>query len=250
VGRRQQQMRTEGLSRFLLYVLGHRPDEFGLVPDESGFISCKELLQALGEEEGWRHVRRSHIHEVLLGNDRALFQSEDERLRSTDHRWELDVHRPVLPVPTILYAAIRRRAHPVVMEHGLKKPGDRPLVLSASRDMAARIGRRRGPDPVILEILGAAAAENGVAFYGFGDLFLSPDIPVRFIAGPPVPKDVMEGRKEKDKTADKPSKVPSSPTPGTFVLDPSRDPDLFRQSKGRKRKGWKEAARKMRKGQR
>jgi hypothetical protein len=59
---------------------------------------------------------------------------------------------------------------------------------------------------------------------------------------------MLEGRKEKDKPAQKPSKGQPSPTPGTFILDLSRDPDLYRKAKGKKRKGWKEAARKMRKG--
>jgi len=58
----------------LVYMLGHRPDEFGLVPDSEGFIPYKELLQAIHEEEGWRYVRRSHINEVLFGGgiDRSL----------------------------------------------------------------------------------------------------------------------------------------------------------------------------------
>jgi putative RNA 2'-phosphotransferase len=229
-------------------VLGHRPDEFGLVPDREGFVAYKELLQALHEEDDWRYVRRSHINEILLGSDRALFQLEDDRIRSMECRWELDLYHPVPALPKILFTPIRQRAHSVVMEKGLKVPGDRLLVLSPNRDMAVRIGRRRDQDPVVLEILAEPAVEKRVLFYAFGDLFLSPEIPGRFIAGPPAPKEMLEGRKEKDKPAQKPSKGQPSPTPGTFILDLSRDPDLYRKAKGKKRKGWKEAARKMRKG--
>ena len=39
-------------------------------------------------------------------------------------------------------------------------------------------------------------------------------------------------------------------TPGTFPLDSSRDPDPYRRAKGKKRKGWKEEARKVRRGKR
>lgn len=236
----------EGLSRFLVYVLGHRPDEFGLVPDKEGFVAYKDLIQALGEEEGWRYVRRSHIQEILLGNDRALFQEENDRIRSMDRRWKIGAAHPAPSLPGILFTAIRRRAHPVVMEKGLKGSEDRPLALSANRDMALRIGRRRNQDPVVLEVSAASAQGKGILFYSFGDLVLTHDIPARFIAGPPVPKEVAEARKEKDTSAKKPVKATTMPTPGTFVLDPSRDPDRLRQSKGRKRKGWKEAARKMR----
>jgi putative RNA 2'-phosphotransferase len=248
LGRRQQQMRTEGLSRFLVYVLGHRPDEFGLVPDRDGFVPFKELLQALHEEVEWRYVRRSHINEILLGNDRGLFESKEGRIRSIEHRWELNFHHPVAFPAKILFTAIRRRAHAVAMEKGLRGGIDRPILLATDRDMALRVGRRRDQeDPVVLEIMAGAAAEKRIGFYSFGDLFLGTEIPARFIAGPPVPKETTEGIKETDKVTQRPApKAAPPPAPGTFILDPSRDPDRYRKAKGKKPKGWKEAARKTR----
>ena len=229
-------------------MLGHRPDEFGLVPDSEGFVPYKELLQAIHEEEGWRYVRRSHVNEVLLGRDRSLFESEDERIRSVEQRWELDLHTSARVLPKILFTAIRRKAHPVVMERGLSPAEDKHLVLTPVREMALRIGRRRDQTPVLLEILAEVAREKRALFFSFGDLFLSPEIPAKSIAGPPLPKEMLERRKEKGKEKEKPVKEPPTPTPGTFTLDPSRDPDPYRRAKGKKRKGWKEAARKMRKG--
>ena len=42
------------IAGFLSYVLGRRPDEFGLVLDEDGFITIKEFLKAVNEEDGCR----------------------------------------------------------------------------------------------------------------------------------------------------------------------------------------------------
>jgi putative RNA 2'-phosphotransferase len=61
---------------------------------------------------------------------------------------------------------------------------------------------------------------------------------------------MLERKKEKDKPTEKTAKSLPTPTPGTFTLDPLRDPDRYRKAKGKKRKGWKENARKMRKGRR
>ena len=232
----------------LVYMLGHRPDEFGLVPDIEGFIHFKELLQAIHEEEGWRYVRRSHINEVFLGRDRSLFESEDERIRSVERRWELDPHNPTRFLPKILFTAVRRKAHPVVMERGLRAVEDRYLILTPVREMALRIGRRRDQKPVLLEILAEVAKEKRALFFSFGDLFLSPGIPAKAIEGPPLPKELPEDRREKGKKKEKPAKGPLPISSGTFFLDPSRDPDPYRKAKGKKRKGWKENARKMRKG--
>ena len=35
------------LAKFLAYILGNRPDEFGLVPDPDGYVKIKALLKVL-----------------------------------------------------------------------------------------------------------------------------------------------------------------------------------------------------------
>lgn len=250
MGKRHQQIKVENLSRFLVYVLGLRPDEFGLVPDMDGFVSYKELLQAMHEEEGWRYVRQSHINEVLMGKDRQLFQTEGKRIRVLEKKWDLDLHTPAPAPPRILFIAVRKRAHPVVMENGLISKDGMHLVLSPDKKMAERIGKRRDHHPVVLEIMSGIAEEQGIRFYSFGNLFVCPHIPSRFIAGPPVPKEVLEKRHEDREKKSKAAPIQDDPAPGTFSLDSARDPDLRRRAKGKKRKGWKEEARKLRKRKR
>ncbi len=46
----------EDLAKVLTYLLCHRPDEFGLVLDPEGFVSVKQLLQALAGEKGLAHA--------------------------------------------------------------------------------------------------------------------------------------------------------------------------------------------------
>ena len=55
---------VDKLSKLIVYMLGRQPDEFGLLPDENGYVKIKDLMKALGEEPGWRHVRLNHIREV------------------------------------------------------------------------------------------------------------------------------------------------------------------------------------------
>jgi len=241
---------VDNLARFLLYVLGRKPYEFGLVPDPTGFVTYRELLQALHEEPGWRYVRQSHINEVLLGKSRHLFQPEEKGIRATETHWDMDLENPSTLVPVILYTAVRRKAHPVVMEKGLKSPQGRFLTLSPERDMALRIGKRRDREPVVLEVLTIDAGRKGVRFFTFGDLFLSSEVPSKFISGPPVSREVPEHRRAEAAREERSSRKRTSETPGTFVLDPGRDPDPYRRAKGRKRKGWKEEAKKIRRGKR
>jgi len=63
-----------------------------------------------------------------------------------------------------------------------------------------------------------------------------------------TPDKGLEKWLKKEAKKQKPNADLKPPTPGSFSLDPGRDPDPFRRAKGKKRKGWKEDARKMRRG--
>ncbi|MBW1849659.1 MAG: RNA 2'-phosphotransferase [Deltaproteobacteria bacterium] len=70
------------LAKFLLYVLGRRPDEFGLVTDPDGFVKIKELLKAVNEEEGWGYVRIGHLDEVVITVSDAFIEIEGDSIRA------------------------------------------------------------------------------------------------------------------------------------------------------------------------
>lgn len=245
--KRSQQFKLEDLARMLVYVLGYRPDEFGLAPDGEGFVSLKELLQALHEEPSWRFVRQPHVNEVLLSGHRSRFEIRDDAVRALEREWRFEPEASWHTLPKLLFAPVRRRAHPVVLEKGLIPPEGGRLILSPDRTMAGRIGMRRDPEPVLLEIRAVEAARNRVRFFPFGRLFLAPEVPAEFIAGPPVPKEIVE-RQAAARAAAHPPPTSESPFPaGTFLLDGSKDPDRQRRAKGKKSRGWKEDAKKMRK---
>lgn len=250
MSKRRYEQNVTSLGRFLIYILGHRPDEFGLLPDGEGFVSYKELLKAIHEEPEWRHVSRGHINEVLLGKDRFLFVSEENRIRAAERRWPFSVGAPCEDLPKLLYVAVRRKAHRSAVEKGLWASESAPLVFSPDEETALRIGRRRDAKPVALKVTTASALKEGILFSGFGKLFLaSVPIPAKHVVAPPLPKEAQEDRTS---GAKKERELPRPPdfSPGSFILDASRDPDPSRQARGKKPKGWKEAARKIRRGRR
>ena len=135
------------------------------------------------------------------------------------------------------------------MEKGLKAETGSYIALSPHREMALRMGRRRDQHPVLLEIPATLAEKKGVQLFRFGTLFLAQEIPAHCISGPLPPKNLPEKEEKKSGKEPKNNSDRKPPTPGSFILDPQRDPDPSRKAKGKKRKGWKEAARKMRRKQ-
>ena len=239
---KKNKIRAENLVRLLIYILGYRPYEFGIVPDKDGFISCKKLIQAINEEDGWKHVRQGNINETLLGKNSTLFNSKGCLIRTGERHWELNLVNHCYFPPKILHIGIRRKGHSFVMEKGLRRIGDKLYTLSKDRDMAEKIGKRRDHTPVILQIRAEMASSGGLRFYRFGDLFLTREIPAKYITGPPVPKDIIKSKKEK--TARKQKTIPDL-EPGTFILIPEQD---IMRSKTKKNKDWKDVKEKGRNG--
>ncbi len=247
---KRHRLQVEDLASLLVYILGHRPDEFGLVPDREGYVPVKRVLQAVREEPGWGHIREGHLREVLLGPGRGLLETEGKAVRAGERRYTLE--GPVLAPPGgLLFTPIRRRAHPHVAEKGLSpRPG--PFhALTLDRDMALRMGRRLEKDPVILEIKASGPGAAPLVLWTLGKLYLTPEVPPGAVAGPAVSKEAEAQRPDQEKRKKKKEK-PSRPPdfrPGTFVLESDRDPAVHRQEKkGRKPRTWKEKARKTRRG--
>jgi putative RNA 2'-phosphotransferase len=203
------------LAKMLAYMLGRRPDEFGLIPDADGFVRMKDLLKALHEETDWGYVNVSHLNEVLLSVPGAPFEIRENRIRCL--RREIpDVEVEDRKLPKLLYAAVRRRAYPHVQAEGIRPSSHPQVVLTADRGMAERLGRRSDPDPVILTVNVHSACEAGVGITPSGEgLFLADYVPPDCFRGPPVPPD-----KPADAEEPPPERRLRRPgMPGSFLLD-------------------------------
>jgi putative RNA 2'-phosphotransferase len=128
-------------SKYLSYVLGRRPYEFGLVPDENGFVSIQMLMKAIGEEKDWKFIREAHFHELLLREPEPPIELEGRRIRSVD-RSHLPIPEISRDPPKLLYVCIRQKAHAHVLEKGISPTAYPRVVLSSDRDMALRMGKR------------------------------------------------------------------------------------------------------------
>jgi putative RNA 2'-phosphotransferase len=221
----------DSLARFLAYVLGRAPHEFGLVLSPDGYVRIKSLLNVCSEEAGWRHVREGHIREAMLVLSDVPFEVSEGRIRARD-RSHLVTHEPADHPPKLLYTHVRRKAYPHVAERGLRAAGDMPVVLSDDRDMAERIGRRRDSAPVCLVVNTARAESRGIAFWHAGHgLYTADGIPAGCFTGPPLPK-APSG-------AAPPKRVPPperNRSPGSFELDFSKEFQEDKSETGRRNK--------------
>ena len=206
----------QSLAKMLTYVLARRPDEFGLVPDADGYVTIKDLLKALHEEEGLRHVNRSHLAEIILSVPEAPIEISENRIRARN-RETLAPTTEAETLPKVLFTAIRRRAHAVVLERGVQAADHARIVMTPDREVAERLGKRIDPEPVILTVQVQHCRDQGVAFEQAGEgLFLTDLIPPGGFSAPPLP---LQKRTETHPPENPAPTDRRYETPGSFVVD-------------------------------
>ncbi|UCG13528.1 MAG: RNA 2'-phosphotransferase [Deltaproteobacteria bacterium] len=238
----------KNLAKTIEYILLYRPDEFGLFLNDDGSLPIKELMWALHEDSGWRHVRPGHLKELVYSGLQLAFTVEEKRLRP---KHEFSQSASVAIPPKSLFFAARRKAYPVILKHGLT-PGGRPYVpLATTKEMAFRIGKRRDPKPILVTVHAARANDEGHSFLSCGELlYLTKELPPLFLSGPPI-REVPQPRKAARPPVPSTREVEATRMPGSFLLDPARDPDparrqRWKQEEDRKRRLSRERRRKRR----
>ncbi len=240
--------KQDSLEKLLRYILGLRPDEFGLHPDQEGFVPLKALLAALHDEEGWRGVREGQINMLAnLPGGQAAFEVQEGLVRLKPALASLPPEKPDLnQLPKMLYAAFKPTAWPVIAVKGLfPKAGEEVVRLWADKEMAQKTGRRLSPEPVLITVRSGAAREAGAVFTPYSELlWLTTDVSPRFLIGPPVPP------KEEESPSRRPREKPPEPA-GSFHLGPP-DREIHQGKKKGKRSDspdWKNQTRRDRRRQ-
>ena len=236
--------RVAQLARFIQYMTGRRPDEFGLVTDDQGFLPVNEVLQVL-HNEGWPHVRRNHLETLDFHLGKPTLEIRAHLLRARD-RSRLVPLRETATLPKLLHVPVRRRAYESVLQHGIHPQGHTgKVVLFADPDLAQKVGQRRDPQPVIVTVNVQTARDHGGAFKQFGEtIFLADQLPSACCRLPRPPKAVRPRETEQALAAVVPK------TPGSFILtlDPLEDKSPGKQPGARRQgsKEWKKERRQAR----
>jgi len=190
----------EKLARFLTYVLGRSPDEFGLMLDTDGYCKIKTLLQVLSEEDGWKHIRKGNINEIFILLNNHGLELKDDKIRIKDQT-HLPKPTPPKQLPKLLYTCVRQRAYSHVFNKGVMPLGGSDyVVMAANEQMAKRMGRRIDSKPVKLIIQTQKLLMNDCIIEQYGEeLFLTAYIPFDSFQGPPLPDERKQVKKTKPK---------------------------------------------------
>ena len=171
-------------SKFLSYVLRHRPEEIGLELDSEGWSDIDALIAAAARND--RRLDRALIEEVVASNDKKRFAISGDglRIRASQGHSTATVriaHQPVTP-PPLLYHGTASRFVAAIMHQGLRAGARHHVHLSQEYATALAVGTRHGV-PVVLCVDAAAMDAAGISFFlADNGVWLTDAVPPRYLS--------------------------------------------------------------------
>jgi len=171
----------ERLSRFLTFLLRHKPKDYPLAIDREGFAPWQEVVDMV--QERFYDVTEEQIRSLIAGAEKKRFEIRGDKVRATyGHSFPVDLGGTAAEPPAELYFGAARDLAESMLLGGLK-PRDRPYVhLSVSAEEAESVAKRHDPAPAILIVDAQAAHAEGIRFYESGPLFLVENVPAKFLS--------------------------------------------------------------------
>ncbi len=171
-------------SKFLSFVLRHKPEAIGLELDTNGWAHLDELILKANASGEVNNLDRELIEEVVNTNDKKRFIIDDERQRiraNQGHSVNVDLQlKPVTP-PEFLYHGTATRFLDSILKVGLKPQKRQHVHLSEDIETATAVGQRYGK-PVILTIKALLMHEKGFVFYrSENGVWLTDSVSIKFI---------------------------------------------------------------------
>jgi putative RNA 2'-phosphotransferase len=173
---------TRKISKFLSFVLRHKPDAIGLTLDDEGWADVAELIA-----KATVPFDLADLEHVVAENDkkRFAFSPDHSRIRASQgHSLAIDLGLEAVVPPETLFHGTVDKFLVSIREQGLKPQSRQHVHLSKDVETARIVGARRGK-PVILTVGAGDMHLKGHKFYlSANGVWLTDKVPAEFLSGP------------------------------------------------------------------
>jgi putative RNA 2'-phosphotransferase len=171
------------LSKYLCFILRHKPEAIGLTLDPQGWVSIDELI-AKSHTAGNRLTREDLLH-VAETNEKKRFSLSEDGLRiraAQGHSVAVELGLSRQEPPGILYHGTATRFLDSILSQGLEPQSRQQVHLSADEATAHRVGQRHGR-PVVFKVEALRMHAKGFAFFlADNGVWLTDQVPPDFLA--------------------------------------------------------------------
>lgn len=158
-------------SKFLSFILRHKPEEIGLTLEDNGWVNVSELLNAINHPNSSKWSLSLDMLKQIVANDnkqRYSFNKSKTKIKANQgHSIKgLKIEfTEVTNIPEYLYHGTSTENSKKIIESGVLKPMSRQMVhLSKDVETATNVGKRHGKH-VIFKVEAKRAQQSGIKFY-------------------------------------------------------------------------------------
>jgi len=150
------------ISKFLSYVLRHKPESIGLTLNKNGWASVAEILN-----NSKLSFSIEELKQVVENNDKKRFSFNEDLTRikaNQGHSVKIELEFQKIIPPETLYHGTAKRFIKSIQQQGLLKGERHHVHLSKDIQTASSVGKRHG-NVVILAINTKQIYQDGYQFY-------------------------------------------------------------------------------------
>lgn len=170
------------ISRFLSFVLRHKPETIGLTLDKNGWGDVSLLIDSVNRSG--RPLTREILDEIVITDEkqRYVFSPDKKFIRASQgHSIDIDLGLKAVEPPEFLYHGTSFRSLARITQDGLKPQKRQYVHLSVDIETAITVGSRHG-QPVVLKILAQQMYESGQLFYlSENNVWLTQHVETKFL---------------------------------------------------------------------
>ncbi|BCE03817.1 RNA 2'-phosphotransferase [Marinicellulosiphila megalodicopiae] len=168
------------VSKYLSYILRHKPEEIGLVLDENGWGLISDLISKTTSF----NLTLDLLQIVVETNDKQRFAIDPvtEMIRANQgHSIDVDLALAAIEPPEFLLHGSAEKFASSIIENGLKKQNRHHVHLSQTASVAKSVGGRYGK-PVLFTVKAKLMFDDGFKFYKtVNHVWLVSDVPAKYL---------------------------------------------------------------------
>lgn len=165
-------------SKFLSLVLRHKPEKIGLNLDKNGWASVYDLTML-------SKITPVELEEVVSANNKKRFEYNNDRTKiraCQGHSIDIDLDLKEIAPPAFLFHGTQIGPLDSIHTNGLKKMKRNHVHLSADKETAKIVAKRRKGSYAILTIASDLMYVNGFKFYkSTNGVWLTDNVPYKYI---------------------------------------------------------------------
>jgi putative RNA 2'-phosphotransferase len=175
-------MNVTDCSKFLSFVLRHKPQSIGIELSNDGWVDVDELIEQANKHG--KCITDELLIKVVKENNKKRFEFSDggTMIRASQgHSVQVDLGYEEAVPPKVLYHGTADRFEPFIRGEGIKKMSRHEVHLSADMETAVKVGQRHGK-PVVMVVDAAQMHIDGFKFHkSTNGVWLTDTVPSKYI---------------------------------------------------------------------